>query len=254
LLQKPRCACLAGLILAAMAAARVCQAGPPLLTDDPGTPGPNHWEINVAMTAEQDARLWSFETPLLDLNYGVGDHIQLKYEAPWELTEPPKAGLRSGPGESLVGVKWRFLDQEKAGVDVSTYPQFQFNNFKSSVRRGVCDDDHFFLLPFEVQRQFGHLTVYGEGGHYWNWPRSDQWLYGLAAEYEITEKFSLMGELHSFGPDGYGDDEVVANLGFGWKFQEHISLIGSAGRALKDSSRGGGLANFLGYLALQFTL
>src|SRR5580704_2214334 len=111
---------LAGWLSGVMAAVQVTLAGPPLLTDDPGTPGPNHWEINLAMTAEQDARLWSFETPLLDLNYGVGERIQLKYEAPWVESEPPNARVRSGPGESLVGVKWRFLDQEKVGVDVST--------------------------------------------------------------------------------------------------------------------------------------
>jgi hypothetical protein len=251
--HRTGCRRLAGLIVGAMAAASLSLAGPPLLTDDPGTPGPNHWEINVAWTSEEDGRLWSFETPLLDLNYGVGEHIQLKYEAPWETVEPPNAGLRSGPGESLLGVKWRFLDQDKVGVDVSTYPQFLFNNVHSSVQRGLNDEDQFFLLPFEVQRQFGPLTIYCEGGHYWNQPRSDQWLYGAAAEYELSEKFSIMGELHSFGPDGFGDDELVSNLGFSWKFQEHVSLIGAAGRALRDSSRGG-LANFLGYLALQFNL
>jgi hypothetical protein len=245
---------LAGLITGALAACQAGLAGPPLLTDDPGTPGPNHWEINLALTAEQDARLWGFETPLLDLNYGVGDHLQLKYEAPWVESEPPNAGLRSGAGESLVGVKWRFLDQEKVGVDVSTYPQYLFNNFSSSVKRGLVDPDQFFLLPFEVQRQFGDLVVYGEAGYYFSQPRSDQWLYGMAAEYEINKKFSIMGELHSYGPDGFGDDELVSNLGFGWKFQEHVSLIGSAGRSLRDSSRGGGIANVLGYLALQITL
>ena len=40
------------------------QGGPPLLTDDPGTPGASRWEINAAtlVEASDDARL--FEAPL----------------------------------------------------------------------------------------------------------------------------------------------------------------------------------------------
>jgi hypothetical protein len=32
--------------------------GPPSLTDDPDTPGPNHWEINVGGTSDHAARRW----------------------------------------------------------------------------------------------------------------------------------------------------------------------------------------------------
>ena len=59
------------------------QGGPPMLTDDPGTPGDGHWEINTAVTTEQRPGERSSEPPLLDLNYGIGDRIQLKYEAAW---------------------------------------------------------------------------------------------------------------------------------------------------------------------------
>jgi len=67
------------LSLACLLRAANAYGGPPLLTDDPDTPGPNHWEINVATTSENAAHEWEFGTPLLDINYGVGDHIQLKY-------------------------------------------------------------------------------------------------------------------------------------------------------------------------------
>jgi hypothetical protein len=47
---------------------------------------------------------------------------------------------RGGLGNSRVGVKWRFLDEVKGGVSVSTYPQFTLNNPTASVRRGLVDD------------------------------------------------------------------------------------------------------------------
>ena len=60
-------------------------AGPPLLTDDPDTPGDKRWEINIAFTLDKLNTESTYETPILDLNYGVGDNIQIKYELPWRL-------------------------------------------------------------------------------------------------------------------------------------------------------------------------
>jgi hypothetical protein len=31
------------------------QGGPPLLTDDPDTPGPRHWEINLSLSSSRTA-------------------------------------------------------------------------------------------------------------------------------------------------------------------------------------------------------
>ena len=61
----------------------VAQGGPPLITDDPETPGNGHWEINVAWTLSQKQNRRFFGIPLLDVNYGLGEHIQLKAEVPW---------------------------------------------------------------------------------------------------------------------------------------------------------------------------
>ncbi len=61
----------------------LAQGGPPLITDDPGTPGDGNWEINIAFTAEKRKTVRSYENPILDINYGLGDRIQLKYEVPW---------------------------------------------------------------------------------------------------------------------------------------------------------------------------
>ncbi len=61
----------------------LAQGGPPLITDDPGTPGDGNWEINIAFTTKKRRTVRSYETPILDINYGLGDRIQLKYEVPW---------------------------------------------------------------------------------------------------------------------------------------------------------------------------
>jgi hypothetical protein len=61
------------------------QAGPPMVTDDPGTPGDGHIEINFAALATRTSNGSTYELPLIDANVGLGDRIQLKLETPYEI-------------------------------------------------------------------------------------------------------------------------------------------------------------------------
>ena len=47
------------------------QGGPPLITDDPDTPGPRHWEINFASVIESSTLHRQIEAPLVVLNYAT---------------------------------------------------------------------------------------------------------------------------------------------------------------------------------------
>jgi hypothetical protein len=50
----------------------LAQGGPPLITDDPDTHGPGHWEINIAALREKTHSERRVEVPRVDLNDGVG--------------------------------------------------------------------------------------------------------------------------------------------------------------------------------------
>jgi hypothetical protein len=241
---------IAMLLIFAFCAVRA-PAGPPLITDDPDTPGPNSWEIDVATTSQYAQHEWNLETPLLDINYGIGDHLELTYELPWAVVVSAGGGASSGLGNSLCGVKWRFLDQTNAWLDASTYPQVEFNNPTSSVRRGLADDGMSVLLPFEAGHKFGALNIYGDAAFVWNEKSAPGGFYGLAAEYECSETFTLMGELHDGFAHAFEGNELVFNLGFRRTFTEHVSLIGSAGRTICGPHDGA--LDFMSYLALEFT-
>ncbi len=97
------------------------QGGPPFRTDDPDTPGNRHWEINVGFLGDRNPGTGAYQIPDLDINYGLGDRLQLKYELPIALeeTRPASASLAApatygrvigGLGESLLGIKWRFFE------------------------------------------------------------------------------------------------------------------------------------------------
>src|SRR5436190_20097431 len=102
------------------------QGGPPLLTDDPGTPGNRNWEINIASTHFRSLEEREIEAPLLDINYGLGDRIQLKYEVAYLFDSDGGAPYRGTVGNSLIGVKWRFFQKSnEKGWNISTYPQLE---------------------------------------------------------------------------------------------------------------------------------
>ncbi len=97
------------------------QGGPPFRTDDPETPGNRHWEINFGWIGDRNPAAGAYQVPDFDLNYGLGDRIQLKYEIPIAVEEVrPQAAIAKTPavseavlgglGESLLGIKWRFYE------------------------------------------------------------------------------------------------------------------------------------------------
>jgi Putative MetA-pathway of phenol degradation len=230
----------------------LAQGGPPMLTDDPGTPGDKHWEINVACVTEH-ARdgAGHNEAPLLDLNYGIGERIQLKYEIAWLVANEPGQSSRAGLGDSEIGVKWRFFDDAASGLAISAYPQLAFNNPTSSEQRGLVDGGTTLVLPFEFQGTLGSLEWNAEIGRSFSERGEDEWLYGFAIGRKINDQLELAAELHGAGRFAYEDDEVVVNFGVRLKLAEHQTLLVSVGRSVNKVH--GEELTYLGYLGLQLT-
>lgn len=225
------------------------QGGPPLITDDPGTPGDGRWEINVAFTAEKRKTGRSYESPILDINYGLGERIQLKYEVPWLVLDERGERMKNGLGNSLIGVKWRFFDQDRQGIDMSVYPQFEFNNSDSSAERGVVDRGLELVLPVQLQKSFGSISFNPEFGYTFREYNDNEWIYGLALAYEASRNLELLAEIHGTTGQDFEDDELLFNLGARCELSETYSLLVAAGRSFRSSASGE--PEFLLYTAIQ---
>jgi len=151
-----RCVRIAAVTLLVVASeAALAQGGPPLVTDDPETPGNGHWEINLATIASHTSGRWEIAAPDVDINYGWGEHIQLKLDVPWNFVHETDQRWKSGLGAANVGVKWRFVDIEDSGFSMSTYPQFSWNWLSPSARRGISPSGRQFFLPIEAATSAG---------------------------------------------------------------------------------------------------
>src|SRR5262245_3080124 len=105
----------------------VAQGGPPLETDDPWTPGDGRFEVVLGAEIERLSTKIDVVRPILDLNYGLGDYIQLKLELPWALAFSDEHTL-GGPGNVDLGLKWRFIGKdEETDLGLSVYPQLSFD-------------------------------------------------------------------------------------------------------------------------------
>jgi hypothetical protein len=226
------------------------QGGPPMLTDDPGTPGNKNWEVNVFATFERSRDLRVSEAPNLDINYGLGDHIQLKFEVPWLVMKEYGRQARNGLGDSLAGVKWRFMDEDRHGIDLSTYPQIEFNNPTRSAARGLVDQGVKFFLPVEVVKSVWHTEVNGEVGYEIAKNATDELVYGVAIGGQVTKRIEMIGELHGSVLRTLKENELFLNLGSRLKISKHHVLLLSAGRSIKSPAGTG--SQYIAAFGVQF--
>jgi hypothetical protein len=220
-----------------------------MITDDPGTPGNGHWENNIAVTFEHRPNETSVDSPLFDLNYGVGEHIQLTLQGGPVLLKRSGHGLIGGLGGTEAAVKWRFLDEEKSGFDASMFPRVLFNITQSSVRRGLAEDGTRFQIPFQVAKTFGRFHADAEFGPLTSTLGRSEWIYGIVGGVELAKTTMLMAELQGTSRMNFSRDVLTVNFGLRHQLTEGRILIASIGHELRDPDQA---RSFIGYLGVQF--
>jgi hypothetical protein len=259
------------LVIAGGASVAHAQGGPPFITDDPGTPGNKHWEINFGWIANHNPANATYQTPDIDMNYGWGDRIQLKYELPMAVATDPNNTTRAGLGESLLGIKWRPYEYHRAGepksdenmlFSLGTYPQASINNPTSAVRRGIVENGPQYYLPVEFTAKWGPIDFNGEEGHWFgNKLVPSRWGRGLIAGHEFNDRLELYGELYDLqDANRIGtvpkQRELTADVG-GRQSLNHnntIRLLFMGGRAIQAVTRQDSEPNWIAYVGFQFLL
>ena len=224
------------------------QGGPPMITDDPGTPGPGKWENNIAIVFEHRPNETSLDLPEIDLNYGVGEHIQLTLQTAPVLLKRDDHGPIGGLGGTEAAVKWRFFDEDKSGFDISTFPRVIFNIQQSSARRGLAEDGTRFQIPFEMAKTFGRFHADAEAGPLTSTVGRSQFLYGAVAGYDLAKPTMLMAELHGTSRTNFTRDTLTANFGLHHEFTKTRILIISMGHEIRSSGEPTAL---IGYFGMQ---
>jgi hypothetical protein len=241
---------LLGLFFAATSA--FAQGGPPYYTNDPGTPGQLNWEINFGYMPFFYSNQSISHTPDVDINFGVGDRIQLTYENAWLRVQNPTSVTKFGLGQSNLGVKWRFYDAGESGLSISAFPQLFLNNPNDSVRRRITPASDAFLLPFEFSKKFGPIRADYEIGYQFVHKGPDGWITGLVLGHDFTSKLEMDMELYSQGTFHPSDSQPTIGLGARYKIHRPVILLLMAGRSLEPTRPN--QSYFIGYFGIQLLL
>jgi Putative MetA-pathway of phenol degradation len=200
------------------------------VTDDPEPPPPGGWEINVPFIPERTPGKTEMDAPLFDLNYGL-PNIQLKLEIPVAIVHNDNDGTATGAGDLLLGVKWRFLNNERSQVQFGIYPQLLLPTGDRG--RGLGDGGSAFVFPLLAQRNWEKWTLYGNVGYWWQGADDTRnYFYaGAVLEREINKRLELGVELFGNSPkERGGRSEMAFNVGGTWKLSKHFNLLFSGGR------------------------
>lgn len=247
------------------------QGGPPFITDDPGTPGNRHWEINVGWLGSHNPAVGNYQLPDLDINYGWGERVQLKYEVPLALSEDENHTTIAGLGDSFPGVKVRLYEHHRPGetptdenmnFSLGTYPQVLINNPTSAVQRGLVETGPQYYFPLEATAKLGPIAFDGEVGHWFgNRHVPDRWGRGLIAGHEFSDRFELYGEVYDLQDanriDGAPKQRAfTADIGGRQTLDRagRLRLLFMAGRALQAVSHSNSEPNWTAYIGVQILL
>lgn len=249
--------------------AAMAQGGPPFLSDDPDTPGNHHWEVNLGFLGERGPEGGGYQVPNIDINFGLGNALQLKFELPLAVTESrgPAGQVYGGLGNSLLGVKYRFYAhhtrrekeqppaERESNFALSVYPQLALNNPTNSVARQIVDPGPEALLPLEAKVILGPIRISGEIG-YWltkgDVPNS--WIHGVVMGHEFKKDTELYMEVYD-QREASGKPRVAeTSVGLGGRMpivqSGRFRLIGMGGHDV--ATYPGGRSAWIAYIGIQF--
>jgi hypothetical protein len=228
------------------------QGGPPFYTNDPGTPGNHNWEINLGYMPFLYTNQSITHQPDVDINYGLGDRIQLTFENAWLCVVNPSSVPKYGLGQDQLGFKWRFYDNDKSGFSISVFPQLSLNNPNNSVARGITPRSASLILPMEFSKKLGPLNLNWEVGYNYVHTGASGWLAGVVVGHDLTENLEIDAEFYGLGTFNSSNGQQTIEGGIRYKIHPPFILLLMAGRSIQPASNQ--QPYFVDYFGMQFLL
>jgi hypothetical protein len=225
-------------------------AGPPFRTDDPEPVEYQHWEFYTFTTGTHIKGDTAGILPGVEINHGIVPNVQLHLIAPIAFDQPQGSGIKFGYGDTELGVKYRFIQEDEKGWRpmVGVFPQLEVPT--GNAARGLGTGHTHAFLPLWLQKSFGDWTTYGGGG-YWINPglgNKNYWFAGWLLQRKVTEQLTLGGELfHQTTSVLGGADQTGFNLGGYYDVTENHHILFSAGRGVQNSGTTNEFSFYVGY-------
>lgn len=221
---------------------------PPLDTEDPGTRGCNGWELDVATTGEfGDGQAW--EAPRLELNYGIGDNVELTLELPYQLSRI--GGMTThGLGAAELGIKHRFYEDESRELGLAFYPQVELAVPGTALADEEDEIEIELPLLFSTRiakTSTGALMFGGTAGYSMSTEEMGEGAISasIGLGLSVTPRLAIMaeGSTHQAlgeNEEGERDGHFKAGVGVVGAINSSLSWFGSVGQTFAASTDDGG--------------
>ena len=216
------------------------------MTDDPEPVAYGHYEFYTLSTGTAVRGDTAGLGPAWEFNYGIISNGQIHIILPLAFDEPAAGPPQYGLGDTELGFKYRFIDEDKNGsrLMVGVYPLIELPSGNENLGLGAGNLRAYF--PLWVQKSFGDWTTYGGGGYWINHgddtPNRDYWFFGWLLQRQVTKQLAIGGEIFHqtatvvFGGVDSGHATTGFNIGAIYDFDEHHHLLVSAGTGLQNAS------------------
>ncbi|WP_164926867.1 transporter [Chlorobaculum tepidum] len=201
------------LVSALMLSSTPLFAAMPLVTDDTGTQGAGHGQIEIGFEStsdkETEAGVSCKETGgaiSATFSYGLTDNIDLVVGLPWEWDTVKENGLKvadeNGIGDLALQIKWRFYELPDSGFNLAIKPGLTIptGDENKGFGTGKVSGDVTLIATREAKLATFHVNLgYSRNAYKLDEisesSRKNIWHASMATELNVTDKLRAVGDI-----------------------------------------------------------
>lgn len=227
---------LIALALFALSLAAPAQAGPPFITDDPGTAERGSFEFRIGAGYEAAKGDDALTAPELELAYGLTERIELAIGTEIGHALRQGAADSTGFGDLALGAKIRLIDQAQgAPFSLTTAPSISAPTGSES--KGFSDGEWAGRLPLILGYEGDGWSVAAEAG--WSKRFDDSGRdgetidTGFLIQRQMTERLNLGAEINGEHERARGGHSAwIATVGVIYDLTDSVAIMGNVGAGL----------------------
>jgi hypothetical protein len=237
---------------ATLGIAGAARAGPPLVSDDPGTADARTLQAITAFIGRHRSSGTWYQTPLLDLAYGLTERLELDLLVPWYVVDTPDGGWNTGFGSVSPGVKWRFWESADGSMRLAAVPTFTFETAANDVDRGPAQASFGIGLPILGDVAFGDAQLGGNVSYQLQPGDRDSWFGAVYLAWTGFDRLQPVAEVTTTTDRNLGNGDWTFNVGFDATLTERVHALVAGGRGLHSGT--GDLLDWRVYAGIQVIL
>jgi hypothetical protein len=206
----------------------------PLDTEDTGVLDPGVVEVETSLDLARNHDDNVFGSRLV-VSVGTLPRLEARVETAVEAFDRPGV-VGAGVGDSLVGLKYRALDESVQAPAVLLAAAVRLPTGDED--RGLGAGDTAVIALAALSKTWGAFTVTANAGYAFSVAgrTADVVMGSVAAERHLASSWSLLGEVVALVGMGDQRDRVIARLGLAWQASTRVRLDGAVATGLSHGS------------------